>query len=210
MFSNFILVVKVVLSATTISCLTVVSLVFVAIVVISLNSRLLVLIVVLVFLLSLDLGFRSRIYSTEISDLTIHGLQKLILLEVVVVFGVHSIVSLSNFCRLDASVPVDVKQSEDSTGVYRFDLSLETSALLSVGVLSRVGSVFILIIEFLPFDKFSSDCRADDSVNNGCRFVEHARLCYLFVWIILSNLKLFKYTLYFIKSVHFPIALHSI
>jgi hypothetical protein len=76
---NFILVVKVVLSATTYFCLTVVSLVFIAIAVISLISGLLVLIVVFYFLLSLDLCLRSGTNSPETSDLTIHCLQELIL-----------------------------------------------------------------------------------------------------------------------------------
>jgi len=53
--------------------------------------------IVLVLLLGLSLGFRSRSDSAEGSDLTIHGLEELVLLEVVVVFGVHLVVGLSDF-----------------------------------------------------------------------------------------------------------------
>jgi len=79
--------------------------------------RVFLILLVLFVLFSLDFGFRSGTDSTERSDLTIHGLEELILLKIVVVIGVHGVVSFGDFSRLDVSVLVDVEEAEDSLGV---------------------------------------------------------------------------------------------
>lgn len=74
-------------------------------------------VIVLIFLFSINLSFSSWANSTEDSDLSIHGFEKLVLFEVIVALGVHIVVCLSNFSRLNVAVSIDVKETEDPTGV---------------------------------------------------------------------------------------------
>lgn len=74
-------------------------------------------VLVLVVLFSVDLGFSSWPNSTEDSDLSIHSFEELVLLEVVVALGVHVVVRLCDFSRLDVAVSIDVEETEDPTGV---------------------------------------------------------------------------------------------
>jgi len=83
--------------------------------------------IVLVLLLGLSLGFSSRSDSTEDSDLTVHGLQELVLLEVVVGVGVHLIKGCCDFCRLNVAVSIGVEETEDAACISNFSLSLEVS-----------------------------------------------------------------------------------
>jgi len=82
---------------------------------------------VLVLLLGLSLGFSSRSDSTEDSDLTVHGLQELVLLEVVVGVGVHLIKGCCDFCRLNVAVSIGVEKIENAACISNFSLSLEVS-----------------------------------------------------------------------------------
>jgi len=112
-----VLVFIVAVSATTVPGVAVVATITTVSPVSGLLIQVFLILLVLFVLFSLDFGFRSGTDSTERSDLTIHGLEELILLKIVVVVGVHGVVSFGDFSRFDVSVLVDVEEAEDSLGV---------------------------------------------------------------------------------------------
>lgn len=174
LFLVLVVFIVVVVSVTTVPGVAVV---FVATIITVSSLFGLFILLVLFVLLILDFSFRSGTDSTERSDLAIHGLEELILLEVVVVISVHGVVGLGDFSRLDVSVLVDVKEAEDSLGVDSVDLGSEVSAFVLILVFVVLG-VLLLAHELFSSDELGG---GDDSGHNGVSFAEHV-LSFLCCW----------------------------